>query len=138
MELKDMTGPQLVEEHNRMAAVLGVPPVKKFENKVKALMRCLALQKQMPKQEPAAAPPATEKKASGRKPDLRKIKFLVEANPRKPTTDGFGFFAAMVDGMTVTEYLAKYPDDRKRAQLWLYNNVKDGYVELVEPATEGP
>lgn len=126
-DLKDMTGPQLVEEYNRMAAVVGAPPVKKFENKVKGLMRVIELSKKMPAQPDASA----EKKVS-RKKASGKIKFLVKENPKRAGTDGHVFFGTMADGMTVADYLDRHSDDRKRASLWLRNFVKDGSVEVVD------
>lgn len=41
--IKEMSGPELVAEHNRLAAVLGKPEVKRFANKEAAVRRCEVL-----------------------------------------------------------------------------------------------
>ena len=119
MNFDQMTGSQLVEEYNRMAAARGLPPVRKFESKAVAVRRCQALASR-----PQVAAPSPSKHRG------RVIRLKVDQNPRRPGTHAHRHFEAMVGSPTVGEYLAKFTDQRTAAQ-WLWNTIRDGYAELL-------
>lgn len=86
-----------------------------------------ALEEAWAQARPADPPRASEKKRA------RKIKILVDRNPRRQKTGGHRYFDALRSSATVGEYLDKFTGVELRdANLWLYYNRKDGYVELVD------
>jgi membrane protein involved in colicin uptake len=89
---------------------------------------------------PAKAPKAKKEKAEGGTRTRRnledKIVILTEkkANPRREGTAAYDHFEVMLTSKTVGDYLAAFKeDDRRTASQWLWNTVRDGWVEL-EPA----
>ena len=145
VKFAELTGKQLVAEYNAMAAKLGRPVVKKFEDKRTAVARCEALQAILtdrPTAEMVADEPrksiaiAPTKKAAKVKTvvrhalrDDRAIRTLGPFVGREGT-DRQAHFLKM-GGCTVAQYLGKFPEEkRKTARHWLYNLVKDGLVEV--------
>ncbi len=55
------------------------------------------------------------------------------ANPRRAGTDAHAHFEIMKKSKTVGAYLAQFAkgDERGNASQWLWNTVRDGWVELV-------
>lgn len=64
------------------------------------------------------------------------IRIMTEGgeNPRREGSDAYRYFEAMKGGVSVAEYMSKFPsdkDERKKAKQWLWNTKRDGHVELV-------
>lgn len=78
-----------------------------------------------------ATVPALSNASSHKRAD-RIIRILVDANPRRAGTDAHSFFEAMRGGITVGEYLAKFPEkDQRKAAQWLWNTCRDNFVKLL-------
>jgi hypothetical protein len=60
-----------------------------------------------------------------------KIIIKVPRNPRREGTDAYDHFEAMQKAKTVGEYLSSF-EDRRKAQQWLSNTIRDGHVELAD------
>lgn len=73
-------------------------------------------------------------KSSAEGRDARRIFVTLDrvgTNPRREGTDAHRHFEAMRGEPTVAEYLEKFAADRRKvARHWLYNTVRDGYVEV--------
>ena len=63
--------------------------------------------------------------------DSMKINIRVPRNPRRAGTDAYEHFEAMQKAKTVGEYLNSF-EDRRKAQQWLSNTIRDGHVELAD------
>lgn len=130
----EMTGPQLVQEYNRMAAEKGMTPVKKFTDLKTGIRRCKIL---ADGSIPAAVKAVEEKKPTAEKPKAsgrhaRVIRTTYSGNPRRKGSDAFLHYEAMKGGLTVGQYLAKFAkEDQQRASQWLWNTIRDGYAELL-------
>lgn len=70
MTLSEMNGPQLVEEYNKLAALNGAKPVKRFASTAAGLKRIEALKEGKVK----VAKPKKEKVAKEKKPKVAKVK----------------------------------------------------------------
>jgi hypothetical protein len=121
-----MNGAQLLEAYNKLS------PTKrkaKFTNKEEAIKRIKPLLKTPEK--PAAKKAATAKKTKApSSSEDAVIRIKSDGNPRRDGTDAHLHFKAMMGGITVGKYLAKF-EDRKKAKQWLWNTVRDGHVELL-------
>lgn len=58
------------------------------------------------------------------------IRITVDENPRRTGSEAHKHFEAMKGGITIRDYLAKFPEEERRvARQWLYNTIKDGYAK---------
>lgn len=100
----------------------------------------------MPKIDPASVPGAATGRASGKTATseevkkvrglaAKKVKILVDRNPRRQNTGGHEYFAALQKSATVADYFAQFGTDETKlrdARIWLYYNRRDRFVELVD------
>lgn len=123
-----MSGQQLLDAHNSLAGLLGRPTKRaKFQSKPEGVRRCQELQAQVDQMTPA--PTATPRKRASHD---KVIRLEVTENPRREGSDAAAHFEKMRGGITVGEYLSKFPKpERAVAQRWLTNTVRDGFAKLL-------
>jgi hypothetical protein len=140
---------QIVEEYNALAAELGKKPVQKFENvvagqrrlesiKLEKLRAIKAKAREITRAAKAPKAPKAPKEANGEARTARKtklgvlvIKVLSKDNPCREGSKGAEHLEMMRGGITLADYLAKFPEDkRNNARQWVSNHVESGFVQL--------
>jgi len=108
-----------------------VPKVEKAPKAKKAAKPRAAKAKASKAVKAKAAKPSTKRRRKAT--DLIHVLTESRANPRRAGTDAHAHFEVMKKSKTVGAYLAQFAkgDERDVASQWLWNTVRDGWVELV-------
>jgi hypothetical protein len=129
---------ELLDEYNRVS-----PTGRRaqFKSKAEAINRIAVL---LPSRAEDTAAAIVEEATRASAPRTRKrkgkevrihqaalvIKILAEINPRREGTDAHRHYEDMRGGITVSQYLDRYPlAERRKARQWLWNTIRDGYAE---------
>lgn len=126
-DFRSMTGPQLLLAYNQL--VPDKPRRAKFSDRTEGIARCEAA---WAAKNPAPPTPPDPEPTKVSSKDSRVIRLLSDKCPRRPGTDAAIHWEKMIGGITVAEYLAKFPpEEQRRARQWLGNTVRDGHATLL-------